>query len=536
LRFEAETATLTGVQVSTSTPGYSGAGFVTGFDGASDRLELQADVPPGLYELWVRYNAPFGKKGYGVGVGDELGQGWMDATPNAFALDRAGLFEVDSSSTTLQIRSGWGYYHVDYLELRPATVRTPQPVAPALSNPKATGPAQHLMHYLSSIYGSRTLSGQQGPINAEYLSMSGGLSPALSGSDLIEYSPSRLQRGSNPNYETERMVTWAQTTGGVVSMMWHWNAPTGLIDQPGREWWRGFYTDATTFNFRNALLNPNSQEYALILRDIDRIAVELKKFHDAKVPVLWRPLHEAQGGWFWWGAQGPDAFRALWRLTYDRLTKHHGLNNLIWVFTSSAAEQGHLSWYPGDTYVDIVGIDIYTDRTSSMSGEWLDLLDHYDGRKLIALSETGTLPNADLIRERGTRWSWFTPWSLQDVLNHYTASELRALLADQDVITLDELPQMRFGDADFDGLITAEDYFAIDRGRAMRLTGYANGDFNDSGGFADADDYTLIDRSLLEQLSGPPLGAAASVPEPLPAVTAAALLTLACRRVRARRL
>jgi mannan endo-1,4-beta-mannosidase len=532
-RFEAETGTRSGVQVAASAAGYSGSGYITGFDNAADRLQLQADVPPGLYELWVGYSAPFGKKGYGVGVGSEKGQGWMDATVNTFAADRAGLFEVGAGPTTLEIRSEWGYYHVDYLELRPATPRTPQPVTPLLSNPRATGPARHLMHYLTGIYGDKTLSGQQGPINSQYLAMSGGLAPAVSGSDLIEYSPSRLQRGSNPNNETERMIDWTRQTGGIATMMWHWNAPTGLIDQPGREWWRGFYTNATTFNFKTALQNPNSPEYALILRDIDRIAVELKKFQDARVPVLWRPLHEAQGGWFWWGAQGPDAFRALWRLTYDRLTNHHDLNNLIWVFTSSAAEQGHLAWYPGDQYVDIVGIDIYTDPASSMSGEWLDLLDHYDGRKLITLSETGTLPDAELIEQRGTRWSWFTPWSLQDVLNNYTAGELRALLGHEDVITLDELPDMRLGDADFDGQITPQDYFRIDQGRALRMTGYTSGDFNDSGGIPDADDYVLIDRSFLDQSAPGPGAAAAMLPEPAAlAGMAAGLILLARRRDR----
>src|SRR5688572_29700438 len=110
-RFEAESGSRVGVQVANSGAGYSGAGFVTGFDSASDRLEVQADVPPGLYELWVGYIAPFGKKGYGVGVGEEKGQGWLDAT-TAYARDRAGLFEVGAGPTTLEIRNGWGYYNV----------------------------------------------------------------------------------------------------------------------------------------------------------------------------------------------------------------------------------------------------------------------------------------------------------------------------------------------------------------------------------------------------------------------------------------
>ena len=94
------------------------------------------------------------------------------------------------------------------------------------------------------------------------------------------------------------------------------------------------------------------------------------------------------GAWFWWGADGPDAFKQLWRLMHDRLhatPSHPGLHNLIWEFTSSAAKTGHLDWYPGDDVVDMIGLDIYTDPASSMSGEWYDMLAHYNGRKMIAL-------------------------------------------------------------------------------------------------------------------------------------------------------
>ena len=83
---------------------------------------------------------------------------------------------------------------------------------------------------------------------------------------------------------------------------------------------------------------------------------------------------------------------------------HHGLHNLIWEFTSSAAEGNHLDWYPGDDVVDMVGLDIYTDPASSMSGQWYDVLAHYNGRKMIALSESGTLPNATSMETYGIGW------------------------------------------------------------------------------------------------------------------------------------
>ena len=67
--------------------------------------------------------------------------------------------------------------------------------------------------------------------------------------------------------------------------------------------------------------------YDLLIRDIDAIAEQLKRLQDAGVPVLWRPLHEASGGWFWWGNAGAEAYKELYVLLYDRLTNHHDRGN-----------------------------------------------------------------------------------------------------------------------------------------------------------------------------------------------------------------
>ena len=439
----------------------------------------------------------------------------------SFSADRAGLFHLDAGTNTLGIYEGWGYYDVDYLEFRPFTPPALQPIAPVLVDSQADYRTQVLMNYLVSQYGSKTLSGQHHeasknlafPVQS-YLNKSGGMIPAIRGSDFIEYSPSRIQYGSNPRNETEQSIAWAQQTGGIVTMMWHWNAPTDLINQPGQEWWRGFYTDATTFDLPGALANTAGSDYQLLLRDIDAIAGELQKFEDAGVPVLWRPLHEAQGGWFWWGAHGPENFKQLWNLTYDRLTNHHGLHNLIWEFTSSAAEGDHLNWYPGDDVVDMVGLDIYTDASSSMSGPWYDTLDVYNGRKLIALSETGTLPDPDVMDQWDIDWSYFSPWS-GSFVNDMTASQLQATLGHEDVITLDELPVLPWklnatflsADFDFDGDVDATDLVAWQ-------TAYGLSSAADADGDGDTDGADLLE--LLRQFTGAVTlnSAATSVPEP----------------------
>ncbi len=498
-RFEAEDGTLGGTQIANSAPGFSGNGYVTSFDSSdgSDYFRLNVDVPGGLYEMWVGYRSPFGDKGYNYRVDAQSGSGMFEQSAG-FAEDRAGIFDLGSGTNVLEINQGWGYYDVDYLEFRPFT---PPPIAAVptqLSNPQANANTQRLMNYLVSQYGQKTLAGQEHNVwtnpsfpEPAYLARSGGLSPAVRGSDLVRYSPSRVAFGETNNNETEQSIQWAQQTGGIVTMSWHWNAPADLINQPGMEWWRGFYTDATTFDLPGALANPAGSDYQLILRDIDAIAVELQKYEDADVPVIWRPLHEAQGGWFWWGAHGPDAFKELWNLTYDRLTDHHGIDNLIWEFTSSAALGNHLDWYPGDDVVDMIGLDIYTSPDSSMSGEWYDVLAHYNGRKMIALSESGTLPNAELMGRFATAWSYFSPW--YDRWQDIPAAELQALLSDEDIITLDELRSFPWsetfvptGDFNFDRRFDCSDADAL----VAAITGGtedAGFDLNGDGEVNDAD-------------------------------------------------
>ena len=168
----------------------------------------------------------------------------------------------------------------------------------------------------------------------------------------MDYSPSRVEHGT-VGTSIEEAITHADK-GGIVSVLWHWNAPAGLYDTQEQPWWSGFYTEATDFNIATTLADPTGNNYTLIIRDIDAIAEELKRLQDANIPVLFRPLHEAEGRWFWWGAQGPEACIELWNLLHDRLTNHHGINNLIWIWNSVAED-----WYPGPETVDILSADVY---------------------------------------------------------------------------------------------------------------------------------------------------------------------------------
>lgn len=304
-----------------------------------------------------------------------------------------------------------------------------------LTDPQAADEAKSLMSFLVDHYGQKVLSGQQELSEINYIFSATGKKPAVGVFDLMDYSPSRIEYGANPTGQAESYIDWANAGGGIVSMSWHWNAPTDLINEPpDKLWWSGFYTEATTFDIQAVLADPEGWRYQLLIRDLDAIAVQLAKFRDADLPVLWRPLHEASGGWFWWGAKGPGPFIELWQLMHDRYINVHGLHNLIWVYTV-----GDAAWYPGDAYVDIAGMDIYpSDPDSSLVGYWKDTQSRHEGVKLVALSESGIVPNPDKIRTDNVWWNWFSVWS-GDFIRDVDTAYLTSVYHDADIITLDEL-------------------------------------------------------------------------------------------------
>lgn len=162
----------------------------------------------------------------------------------------------------------------------------------------------------------------------------------------------------------------------------------------------------TPFNAANAVME-GTWENEWIESDMEKLYGYLQLLEDAGIPVIWRPLHEASGAWFWWGAQGPETYKTLWKMMYDYLVKEKGLDNLIWVWT---AEKDDDEWYPGDEYVDIVGRDIYDQAEAyEFAAEFATLAGRYPN-KMIALSECGNVANISDMWEVGAKWAWFMVW------------------------------------------------------------------------------------------------------------------------------
>lgn len=414
---EAEDGRLSGPRVAAQGTGFSGRGYVTDLTRPTDRLELRFNAVSGLYDLAIRFRTPSGEKGFDLSVNGVHVSGMFPKTGDRFQTQSVGKIELRSGENVLILEKGWGYYDVDNLTFTPTAAPRPLKLPPLqLVDPKATNEARALLKRLQSTYGAVTLSGQQELADCNYVRSVTGKVPAVLGGDLIEYSPSRVAHGARPAGTIEKYIAAARA-GQILSLAWHWNAPKDLLDKVyqdtrGNEidarWYKGFYTNATTFDLAKALANPASEDYRLLLRDIDAIAVPLKQATSARVPILWRPLHEAEGGWFWWGARGAEPFKKLWQILYTRLTETHGLHNLLWVYTSG----GKADWYPGDTMVDIVGTDAYPgDMKDPLSGIWETLLARHDGKKMLALSEFGGVPDLERMYRYGVRWSYFVTWT-----------------------------------------------------------------------------------------------------------------------------
>ncbi len=449
IRIEAETGQLAGgAAVASGGEGFSGVGYVTGFKADADRLTLNFTARAGLYNFTVRFRSPV--KGFLYEVNGLTFSGRFVDSKGAFAEQRFGKVELRDGDNTIAIFGGWKDYEIDRVDLAPvAALPALHKPGATLCDPQGTAAARALMAYLVEQYGERTLSGTiEGP-DVDYVRKVTGQSPAIVAADMINLTTSSIRYAGVVPGETEQMIDQARQ-GHILSYCWHWRAPSGLLDttivrpdgtKQDARWYMGFYTRSTTFDLAEVLAHPEGADYALLLTDIDMVAGELRKLADWGIPVLWRPLHEAEGGWFWWGAKGPKPFIQLWRLLHDRLTRVNGLHNLIWVYTGTANQD----WYPGDDVVDIIGIDEYpADVRDPLSAEWDDVQVRFGGRKLVALSEFGGVPDLADARHLGVTWTYFVSWDKNLGPMKMERVALKRNYTDPWVINLPDLPKDRW--------------------------------------------------------------------------------------------
>lgn len=296
-------------------------------------------------------------------------------------------------------------------------------------NKNTSKEARQLLDFLYSIRGEHILSGQHNypqELNrsSDTIKVYTGKLPAVWGSSY------RGNSDLNPGMTEEAIRKYRE--GYIITLMYH--QPRPYADSLGN-----FRNDISDEEWAQ-LITPGTEIHQTWANDIDKIAKELKTLQDNNVPVLWRPYHEMNGGWFWWGhKQGKEGYNQLWRMIYDRFTHHHNLNNLIWVWNANAplgrkVPMDYHLYYPGHDVVDILAADIYG---GNYKQSYHDDLVALAEERLIAMGEIGNAPAPEILGQQ-TQWAWFMMWS-RFPWSKNTPEEIEALYTHPKVITRDEL-------------------------------------------------------------------------------------------------
>ena len=437
-KYEAENAILTGGASKIMCTGCSGGSAVAQGDG---NLAFEVTIQKeGFYNLFINASAP---------GGDKINKLQIDGNTLDFSLVRNDAYttlklisaqKLPAGKLQVKVVKSWGWINIDYIEIEEVNGTNRFDLNQTLVTHNPTPEAKALYDFLLDKYSKKIISGVM-TLNSmdevTWLKQNTGKEPALVGFDFMHCG--RGYTWYNDKEPISDASAW-YNRNGIPAIMWHWRDPSRKTEE--------FYTknqskpDGTAFDI-SKIADVNSEEYKAMLADIDYTAAMLKELQDQHVPVIWRPLHEAAGGWFWWGAKGPEPLKALWHLMYDRMVNYHGLRNLIWIWTREPNDD---AWYPGDEYVDIIGRDIYKDGDhGSQALEFSDMNNRYGGKKMLALSETGSFPDVNNLVKDGAAWSWYMPWYggyTRD--SKYNSLDLwEKMFANEYVITLDEMPELR---------------------------------------------------------------------------------------------
>jgi mannan endo-1,4-beta-mannosidase len=275
------------------------------------------------------------------------------------------------------------------------------------ANPYASKEARELLQFLYEIKGRYTLTGQHNfledpDVYTNRVKALTGEVPALIGFEMgviLDHSEEEVRQFRK---EVIREAIAVSQAGGLVTMMYHAALPGECLC------WRYVKNGGISKQAFQEIVTPGTEMNKKWLEDIDEVAGYLKQLRDAKVPVLWRPYHEMNGGWFWWGRQSD--YQVLWDQMFERYTNVHQLDNLLWVWSPNAPNayaDAFGPYYVGSLRADVLAVDIYdNDYQNSYHNELWRLGDG----KPIAIGENGELPDPHVLRDIQHQYVWFMSW------------------------------------------------------------------------------------------------------------------------------
>ena len=452
--YEAENGKLSNDMSVISGGNASGGKSVGKFENDRSYCQISITVPAdAVYDIVIRSKAIGGSKENDI-YADGKKVGTFTSENNKFSDYAVSAVSLTKGDHNIRIIKSWGWIELDKITVKTGAKisNSTYNVTSSLVNRNATANTKKLYSFLKDSYGKYVITGQQcdGGINGNEFKAIKNLTgdyPALLGLDMMDYTPSRTAFGASSS-AVEKAIEFADK-GGIVTFCWHWNAPTEYLNSTANSsdgWWGGFYTQSSKFDIAKVMNGQDAKGKKLLDRDIKEIAKQLKRLEKAGVPVIWRPLHEASGGWFWWGAKGSDAYKKLWKYLYNELTNTYGCNNLIWVYNGQSAD-----WYPGDEYVDIVGEDIYPGNHvyDPQVSRFKQAISYGSKTKITALTENGCIFDIDSAVSINALWCWFMTWGGEFTVNGSNYSEkyteksiIKKMYASKYSLTLGSLPKI----------------------------------------------------------------------------------------------
>ena len=354
---------------------------------------------------------------------------------------------------------------------------------PVSLNARENENTMEVFNYLKSVYGNQIISCQQQmELNKLYEDKVFYLAsediPAMKGFDFIFCTGSYNSRDM-----IDSAIEWSKESGGLVTFTWHWNVPRDVDDTS--QGYAFYQEEIINWDPLNAT-TPGTKEYEVVVHDIDLIASYLQEMEAEGITVLFRPLHEASGSWFWWGLQDsdkqlikdgtyPETFQRLWYMIYDRIENYHQLSNIIWVWNG----QSRFTTVDPNTY-DIAGIDYYasSEDHSSCKSKYEELAGYtYEG-KMLALSEAGYIPDPQQCVDDGVVWLYYMIWNGDFIYEstggtattdldgtprpnteRITNELIEEYFSNDALITWSKLPEFRFGGHELPEIITVWNYF-----------------------------------------------------------------------------
>ena len=205
-----------------------------------------------------------------------------------------------------------------------------------------------------------------------------GADPAVLGSDFHYYLEKDVtERG----YHTEA-VKWAYQQGYAITFDWHLSGKGTTTYE---------YQDATKDLVDSIVTYPNGQDRIWLYTELDKVIDIMNNVLVSgtdRIPIVFRPWHEMNGSWFWWGTQATTAanYKALYALTVEYVKARTTSVLFCW----SPNTPVNFNFYPGDAFVDIVGVDYYETTSTTLRQELSSLVDHAQAHDKVAVfSETG---------------------------------------------------------------------------------------------------------------------------------------------------